>query len=298
MNIKESFLNSLSSSSKFPSGWHAEDLLGHIYAYSLEDNSPMLKLLAAGEHSAAFPFSCNIRSMDCFLLLYTKEGCGKLLIDNQVHSLTASSLLLLDCREHFRLDIAIEPWVFQVFFVTGDALSYYYSLLSKAEPVIFPVTTFSGTTLCLDKLMSITDMSDIPSALKASSLINTVFTDCILNRLIADTPPAQIAPYLAQLKELFDNHFDEDYSLDELEERFQISKYRLCREFGAAFGASPFKYLNQRRIRIAGHLLLTTNLKIHEVGSKVGIDNTNHFISLFRKTYGTTPLEYKQRMTL
>ena len=298
MNIKESFLSSLSFSSKFPAGWQAEDFLGHIYTKSPNDSSPLHKLLAAAEHSVTFPFSCNIRSMDCFMLLFTKEGCGKLLIDNQVYSLTASSLLLLDCRDHFRLDIAIEPWVFQVFFVSGDALSYYYGLLAKAEPVIFPLTAFSGTTLCLDKLMSISDISDTPSALKASTLINTVFTDCILNRLAADTPSAQIAPYLAQLKELFDNHFDEDYSLDELEERFQISKYRLCREFGAAFGASPFKYLNQRRIQIAGHLLLTTDLKIHEVGSKVGIDNTNHFISLFRKTYGTTPLEYKQRMTL
>lgn len=298
MNIKESFLSSLSFSSKFPAGWQAEDFLGHIYTQAPDTSSPLHRLLAAAEHTMTFPFSCNIRSMDCFLLLYTKDGCGKLLIENQVYSLTASSLLLLDCRESFRLDIAIEPWEFQIYFINGDALSYYYGLLPNTDPVILSATPFSDTALCLEKLLSIPNAGDLSSALKASSFINTVVTDCILNQLSDDTAPPQIAPYLMQLKDLFDNHFEEDYSLDELEERFQISKYRLCREFGSTFGASPFKYLNQKRIQIAGHLLITTDLKIHEVGSKVGIDNTNHFISLFRKAYGTTPLEYKQRMTL
>lgn len=41
-------------------------------------------------------------------------------------------------------------------------------------------------------------------------------------------------------------------------------------------------------------LLLTTDLSVHEVGSQVGIENTNHFINLFKKDTGTTPLSFKQ----
>ena len=60
------------------------------------------------------------------------------------------------------------------------------------------------------------------------------------------------------------------------------------------YGQSPMHYLNSRRILIAKKLLLTTDLTIREVGSKVGIDNTNHFINLFKKDTGTTPLSFKQ----
>lgn len=60
----------------------------------------------------------------------------------------------------------------------------------------------------------------------------------------------------------------------------------------------PAQYLNKRRIEVAKHLLITTDYRIHEVGSMVGIDNTNHFITLFRKYTGATPLEYKQRLAL
>ena len=51
---------------------------------------------------------------------------------------------------------------------------------------------------------------------------------------------------------------------------------------------------NHKRIEEAKKLLLTTNDTIHEIGSKVGIHNTNHFINLFKRETGATPLAFKQ----
>ncbi len=297
MNIKGAFLNALTTTPKHPANYQPADFLGRIHTLETDDSSPLFELLSCGCTKASFPFSFDIRSLDCFLFLYTTEGCGKLVMGNQVYSLTPSSLLLLDCKEHFRLDIAIEPWEYQVFFVTGSTISYYYCLLPEQKPVIITTTPFSQTTLNLEKLLHVTDVNSSLSKLKVSALIDTILTDCISKELSEPPLPSQVSAYLTDLKSLFDDAFGESYSLDELAERFHVSKYRLCREFGAAFGMPPLKYLNRRRIEIAQHLLLTTNLKIHEVGSKVGIDNTNHFISLFRQINGTTPLEYKQRMT-
>ena len=53
-------------------------------------------------------------------------------------------------------------------------------------------------------------------------------------------------------------------------------------------------YLNHQRILAAKRLLLTTDMSVHEVGSQVGIENTNHFINLFKKETGATPLSFKQ----
>lgn len=41
------------------------------------------------------------------------------------------------------------------------------------------------------------------------------------------------------------------------------------------------------------NLLESTNLRIHEVGSAVGIDNTTHFINLFKSLTGLTPQAYR-----
>lgn len=295
MNIKATLSDALVSPL---SNYTPEDFLGHIYTLESDDNTPLLQLLSGGTVNASFPFSFDVRSMDCFMLLYTRAGYGKLLVNNHVYSLIPSHLLLLDCRERFRLDIAIEPWQYDVLFITGNTLSYYYDLLPEKGPVLTPITDYAETTLCIEKLLKITDTDNILSALKASELINTIFTNCIAGQIEKSTPTSQPASYLHDLKSLLDNSFEKTYTLDTLEQRYHISKYHLCREFSAAFGMPPFQYLNHRRIHIAEHLLLTTDLKIHEIGSKVGIDNTNHFISLFRKYNGMTPLEYKRRMTL
>ena len=56
-------------------------------------------------------------------------------------------------------------------------------------------------------------------------------------------------------------------------------------EFSAAFHTSPLQYLQEKKIEAAKSLLLSTDDPIHEVGSMVGIDNTNHFIHLFKKAH-------------
>ncbi len=81
--------------------------------------------------------------------------------------------------------------------------------------------------------------------------------------------------------------------MEELEEQYHISKYRICREFSAAFGLPPLKYLNKRRIEAAQNLLLSGDKRIHEIAADVGYENTNHFINLFKKETGLTPLVYR-----
>ena len=88
------------------------------------------------------------------------------------------------------------------------------------------------------------------------------------------------------------------YSVNMLEKQLGVSKYRLCREFHEVYSLSPIQYLNRRRIEMAEHFLLTTDHKVHVIGAMVGIENTNHFITLFKKFTGTTPQEYRQNKLL
>lgn len=236
-------------------------------ASTVEMQDPFLHVLSSGSCQANAPWFYEAAPLSCYLLLYTSKGCGKLLFGSQVFTLTKNTMVFCSCEKRFRLDAALSPWAFSLYLISGSSLKSYAGLLSKdQEPVVMDVPPFSDTALHLQKL---------PSA-------------------ISSDQSSLLPSYLAEARILFDHHFEENYSLDELAMRFHVSKYRFCREFGTAFGETPLQYLNQKRIKVAKHLLLTTSLKIHEVGSAVGIDNTNHFISLFKKYTGLTPLVYRQ----
>lgn len=296
MNIASCFLSSLTSSPRLSSSQKSEDFLGHVFPLT-EGLSPQLpQLLSAGSIHAGFPWSFEIDNLDCFLLLYTKSGCGKLSVNNQVYTLAPSTLLFLDCSCHFHMDLTIQPWSYQVLFIKGELLSTYYHLLSDCEPRIINISEFSGSAMSMAQLAEAKGDGSLRSLLIMSDLINHIITDILTALSKESTPAASTSSWLLDMREQFDENYQSTFSLDELSARYHVSKYRLCREFGNAFGYSPIQYLNRRRMEAAVHLLQATDLRIHQVGSRVGIDNTNHFIHLFKKYMGDTPCNYKQRM--
>ena len=131
-------------------------------------------------------------------------------------------------------------------------------------------------------------------ALIASKWLTDILTEICVVTMSSDTREEHAPAYIIELKQLLDNSYEMNFSLTDFEKRFGISKYRLCREFSQYYKQPPIHYLNAKRIEAAKNLLLTTDMPVHEVGSAVGIDNTNHFISLFKKNTGTTPFVFKQ----
>ena len=295
-NFCASFKEALLSPPKTSSSMHPESFLGQIFS---ED--PMLAdktashFYSGGIISVRNSWSFDIRELDCFMLLYTSSGCGKLLMNQHVISLTENSLLLLNCRQRFRIDVAVSPWKYQVLFFDSVHAAELLNLITEESFCILNTTTQSEYVLYLEKLLCLNYEKTMISQLRASDLLNHLLTEFTVEFLKKDQEFRKIPSYIEKIHDLFEEHYEENYSLDDLEVRFSISKYRICREFGEYYGITPLQYLNRRRIRIACHLLETTSLRIHEVGSAVGIDNTNHFISLFKKYEGCTPLEYKVR---
>ncbi len=297
MDFRSSFPDYLISSSNISVLENTELFLGRSFYQNEDTASPLLRVLSGGNFHALSPWTFDLKALDCFLILYTQNGCGKLLISSQVYSLDAGSLLLLDCRQRFRLDIAVAPWDYRAFFYNGSALDYYRQFFSEERLVLAHTASHSDTVMSMEKLLAQYPGSTPPQQLIISDLLGHITTNGFTKLLKTESSYERLPSYLKDMRALFDNAFQELYTLDDLEKKFGISKYRLCREFGAVFGMPPLQYLNRRRIDMAKHLLLTTDYKIHVIGSMVGIDNTNHFINLFKKYTDMTPLEYKQRMT-
>lgn len=75
-----------------------------------------------------------------------------------------------------------------------------------------------------------------------------------------------------------------------------ISPFYFSRLFRQSTGLSPHRYITQRRLEVAKHLLKTTNLPIIEITAEVGFNSQSHFITLFKKHVGITPLKYRKEL--
>ena len=129
---------------------------------------------------------------------------------------------------------------------------------------------------------------------KTSMWITDLLTEMVVFLLDPKAKKDAIPEYISEIHDMFEHHYNEYYTLDDLEETYSVSKYRICREFSRYYNESPIQFLNRTRIENAKTLLLTTQSSVHEVGNMVGIPNTNHFINLFKRETGATPLAFKQ----
>ncbi|MDO5346686.1 MAG: helix-turn-helix transcriptional regulator [Lachnospiraceae bacterium] len=287
MKIEDNFAEAFLSASCSSPDFDLQDFVGQICPAPKEMPPLPFRLLSGGTILAPDPFSFEIRSLDCFMLLYTISGAGSLRIGKQILFLTPPSLLFLDCRRRFCLSASVSPWEYQIFFVSGQAFSCFCDLMPEQGFLLMPLAPGCETAQRLEKLLLFPSNPSLHSALIVSSLLDSVITDCIASRYPQEetlTAPG----YLEEIRKLFETRYAENYTLDGLAARFHVNKYRFSHEFHSFYGCSPIQYLNRQRIQAAKNLLLTSNCKVHEAGRLVGIENTNHFISLCN--YSEPPL--------
>lgn len=158
----------------------------------------------------------------------------------------------------------------------------------------YPVSEYSCIPRMFENCLQQKKEHTLASFLKETELLHTFFTHLIIELLENCNDADSVPEYLLTVKHLFDDNYSENYTLDSLSTLLHINKYRLCHEFTAHYGLSPLQYLNRRRIEAACKLLSETKHHIYQIGTMVGICNTNHFIHLFKRYCGVTPAVYRE----
>jgi len=74
-----------------------------------------------------------------------------------------------------------------------------------------------------------------------------------------------------------------------------VSEAHFIRTFRAAFGETPHRYLQRRRVERAMFLLRSTDRSVTDVCFDVGFSSLGTFSRTFRDIVGETPSEYRRR---
>lgn len=95
-------------------------------------------------------------------------------------------------------------------------------------------------------------------------------------------------------------YINENYAyitgMDEIADKFFISKYYLCRIFKESIGVSFVSYLNTIRIKAACELLRSEELFLSEIAIRCGFNSTPYFCKVFKDEKGVSPSEYRKRV--
>lgn len=92
-----------------------------------------------------------------------------------------------------------------------------------------------------------------------------------------------------------EKYCENSLSLEEVAKSAGMSPCYFAVIFKQQTGKTFNRYLTDVRINIAKDLILYTDEKSYEIGPKVGYDNASYFSTVFKKTTGMSPSEYKKR---
>lgn len=90
-------------------------------------------------------------------------------------------------------------------------------------------------------------------------------------------------------------NLQENISLHVLATLIGVSEYHFLRLFKASFDETPLQYIIRLRMDRAKYLLKKTTLSVTEVGLEVGYESVSHFITLFKRHTGVTPVQFQRQ---
>jgi AraC-like DNA-binding protein len=116
------------------------------------------------------------------------------------------------------------------------------------------------------------------------------------------TGAAELWPYgggqrneIARAREYIRAHFREKLSIQDIASSAGMSESYFSHVFKKETGSNVVDYINRLKMEKAAEILENQNLKVADVASRVGLDNSNYFSILFKKVTGVSPQEYRER---
>jgi len=121
-------------------------------------------------------------------------------------------------------------------------------------------------------------------------------TPSFCTHFVGDTwpvPPPPPARDLVRGKDLADARYAEPLTVADMAKAARLSEAHFSREFRAAFGETPHRYLLTRRLERAATLLRTTDRTVADICCMVGLSSVGSFTTSFRRMFGTSPTAYR-----
>ncbi len=276
----------------------------------LEDGFWVLSYQNESNQTTEIERDINIRFIQFHFCL---KGESSFLFNNGTYILDIKeemSLLLYNPQRDLPINLQIKPksWIVSVLI----SIKKFHGLFSQEADYISFLNNENKDTkyykdgnispsmsICLNQIINY-NLNDIIKPLyfkaKAYELLSLYF-----NR--SEDADIEQCPFLAdennvtkikRAKSIIISKMTEPPTLQELSEEINLSLKKLKEGFKQIYGDTVYGFLFDYKMEVARKLLETGKLNVNEIALKVGYSTGSHFITAFKKKYGTTPKKYLQ----
>ena len=218
------------------------------------------------------------------------------------------SILLYNPQRDLPIDLKLQPntWIIGVVI----SIKKFHSLFSQDADHIHFLSPENSTKKYYDNgninpsmavVLSQILSSNIHESMKALYLKGKVYELLSLYFNKNEDTDIEQCPFLIDednvrkirlAKEIILKNMSEPPTLQELSEEIGLSLNKLKEGFKQLYGDTVFGYLLDHKMEEARRMLASTNYNVNEVGLRIGYSTSSHFITAFKKKYGTTPKKY------
>ncbi len=243
------------------------------------------------------PHISKRQNLNSFLFLVVLDGEGTLNYSGTRHRISAGDCALINCaRPYSHESSATHPWSLKWVHFNGLEASYYYDyFISRENSYLFRPRSILPFTDVLDQLYLCQQNKNPLVELTSNKYLTDIITLCFTENESLKLGEYTIPDKLKQIHEYISENYFRKISLEDLADRFFISKFHLSREYKKIYGITLGNALTNLRLSHAKSMLRFSDDSVDTIALSCGFQDTGYFIKVFKKAENLTPLQYRKK---
>lgn len=243
------------------------------------------------------PHVSKRQNLNSFLFLVVLDGEGTLNYCGTRHRISTGDCALINCaRPYSHESSATHPWSLKWVHFNGLEASFYYDyFISRENSYLFRPRSILPFTDVLDQLYLCQQNKNPLMELTSNKYLTDMITLCFTENESLKMGEYTIPDKLKQIHEYISENYSRKISLEDLADRFFISKFHLSREYKKIYGTTLGNALTNLRLSHAKSMLRFSDDSIDTIALSCGFQDTGYFIKVFKKAENMTPLQYRKK---
>lgn len=236
-----------------------------------------------------------------YILIYCLKGSGWYSADDHHYSVGAGQWFIIPAgMPHSYASDNDDPWtIYWVHFAGDDAAAYSDGCMMPTDIKAGTASRIADRNALFEEIFTaLGDSRSLESLLYASSLLHAYLASFRYLRAFRRCNPELSSvdgnDVVGMAVRYMNENLERRLTLADICRFTGYSQSQLSLLFKNRTGQSPLNYFNKLRMQRACQLLETTDMKINQICSKVGIDDCYYFSRLFTKTVGISPKRYRE----
>lgn len=265
-----------------------------LYTPTSFAKTALLYLQEIGSLQAKKPHISSRTCLSSYLFFCVNSGSGELEYRGKCHKLSKGDCVFIDCQLPYSHSTDTDLWSLSWIHFYGVTMQTIYRKYQErgGRPVFHP-DNFGDFQSLHQSLFDLASSDDYIWDMRINSGLNELLVFLMNESWHPDR--ALKKQNLSPIRNYLELHYTEKIVLDELADRFFISKFHLSRVFKEQFGVSINTYVRNLRITKAKQMLRFTDKKLEDIGYQCGLGAPHYFSRIFKQIEGITPSEFREK---